>query len=95
MVAIEMKPGEAFTPAAFYQVAADNLPSYAVPLFLRIRPRSDLTVTFKLRKVDLQAAGYSPDKIADPLFVLDRELETYVPYSHAALKKLGVGPFIA
>jgi fatty-acyl-CoA synthase len=94
MVAIEMKPGEEFAPAAFYQLAVGNLPSYAVPLFVRIQPRSDLTATFKLRKVDLQEAGYSPDNMADPLFVLDRELETYLPCSDAALEKLGVSPFI-
>jgi acyl-CoA synthetase (AMP-forming)/AMP-acid ligase II len=93
MVALELKRGEIFDPLTFYQQATENLPAYAVPLFVRVRPQSDLTVTFKLRKVDLQKAGYDPNNINDPLYVLDNDAGTYVPYCEAALKKLGVEPF--
>ena len=93
MVAIELKKGETFDPVTFFELANENLPTYAVPLFVRVRPQSDLTATFKLRKVDLQKAGYHPDDIDDPLYVLDKEARSYVPYSDAALRKLGVEPF--
>ncbi len=93
MVAIELKRGEAFDPMMFYAQATEKLAAYAVPLFVRVRAQSDLTVTFKLRKVDLQKAGYDPNSTNDPLYVLDKAAGTYVPYSEAALKKLGVEPF--
>ena len=93
MVALELKPGEQFDPAIFYRQAAEHLPAYAVPLFVRVRTHSDLTLTFKLRKVDLQKAGYGPGNFSDPLYILDREDCTYSPYSEAALHKLGVAPY--
>jgi fatty-acyl-CoA synthase len=95
MVAVELKQGTSFDPETLYEQVTEKLPSYAVPLFVRVRPKSDLTVTFKLRKVDLQKAGYCPNNFSDPLYVLDREAETYTPYSETALEKLGVEPFSA
>ena len=95
MVAIELKQGATFDPGALCQLATQNLPPYAVPLFVRVRATSDLTVTFKLRKVELQRAGYNPQNFHDPLYVLDKERATYSPYSEYALEKLGVSPFPA
>jgi fatty-acyl-CoA synthase len=95
MVAIELKTNERFDAQGLYALANENLPPYAVPLFVRVRAQSDLTVTFKLRKIDLQRAGYAPDNFSDPLFVLDKSAGTYVPYSAEALEKLGVVPFVA
>lgn len=93
MAAIQMKPGHSFDPAAFFQVATASLPHYAVPLFLRVSEEADLTPTFKVRKVDLQKQGYDPAQVADPLYVLSREQETYVPWSEEALAALGVKAF--
>ncbi len=95
MVAIQLREGAAFDPAAFYRLAVANLPPYAVPLFLRVGAAADLTATFKLRKVDLKRQGYDPDAIADDLYVIDPAGKTYVPYSAAALAALGLPPFRA
>ncbi|MDP0947577.1 AMP-binding enzyme, partial [Klebsiella pneumoniae] len=38
-----------------YQTLADRLPSYAVPLFIRVQPEAETTGTFKYRKVELVA----------------------------------------
>jgi fatty-acyl-CoA synthase len=94
MVVIELRPGAVFDPDTFYALATEKLPTYAVPLFVRVRPKSDLTLTFKLRKIELQRVGYDPDTTSDPLYVLDAQAGTYVPHSEAALEKLGVKPFI-
>ncbi len=93
MVAIRLKDGCEFDPGALYRQATEKLPDYAVPLFVRVQARTDITLTFKLRKVDLQKAGYSPANFDDPLFVLDVQAQTYAPYCDAALEKLGVKPF--
>jgi fatty-acyl-CoA synthase len=52
-----------------------------------------MTTTFKLRRVDLQRQGYNPASVADPLYLRDDAAGTYVPYSEAALRRLGLPPF--
>ena len=94
MLAIRLKDGGEFDPAALYEQAVSKLPDYAVPLFVRILAHTDITLTYKLRKVDLQKAGYNPANYGDPLFVLDRNLASYAPYSDTALANLGVEPFL-
>jgi fatty-acyl-CoA synthase len=45
-----------------------QLSSFQIPLFLRIKPRMALTVTFKHTKVDLVRAGFDPAASSDPIF---------------------------
>ncbi len=53
-----------------------------------------MTTTFKLRKVELQREGYSPDLVhGDPLFVVDPAAGAYVPLTADALARLGIAPF--
>ncbi|OWJ91064.1 long-chain-acyl-CoA synthetase [Pseudomonas sp. A46] len=40
--------------------ARDRLPGYAIPLFLRIRPRMETTGTFKYQKKQLKQEGFDP-----------------------------------
>ncbi|KAJ3649383.1 hypothetical protein Zmor_021130 [Zophobas morio] len=55
-----------------------NLPSYAVPLFVRVMKSVPLTGTFKLMKVDLRKEGFNVEKIQDELFIYDAINSTYV-----------------
>ena len=57
------------------------------------RPQGEpeLTGTFKLRKVDLQAEGYDAGKVADPLFVRDDSAAAYLPLTHERLSALHSG----
>jgi fatty-acyl-CoA synthase len=70
--------GPDFDPAVLAARAKRDLPLYARPLFLRLRPEIETTGTFKHRKVDLVNDGFDPAKISDPLFFLDGE-RGYVP----------------
>ncbi|XP_038222993.1 long-chain fatty acid transport protein 4-like [Zerene cesonia] len=45
-----------------------SLPSYARPLFLRIKDDIEITSTFKLKKLQYQKEGFDPDVIKDPLY---------------------------
>ncbi|CAH1391128.1 unnamed protein product [Nezara viridula] len=54
-----------------------SLPSYAIPLFIRLIPEVAITGTFKLKKTDLVKDGFNPSTIKDPLFF--RNGSTYVP----------------
>jgi len=90
MAAIQLKKEAHFDPQAFYLLAEQKLPQYAIPLFVRVSEQSDLTSTFKLRKVELQQQGYDPENFEDPLFVMDKEKGSYLPFSAGTLEKLGV-----
>ncbi|WP_369602761.1 long-chain-acyl-CoA synthetase [Hahella sp. SMD15-11] len=48
----------------------DNLPPYAVPVFLRITDAIEKTGTFKYRKVDIQKLGYSLERPGDEVWVM-------------------------
>ena len=46
----------------------ESLPTYAMPLFLRLREDHEVTGTFKYRKVELKAEGFDPQACTEPLF---------------------------
>ena len=48
-----------------YQFLSSSLPSYAQPLFLRIKKEIEITGTFKHRKVELVKDGYNPKEIKE------------------------------
>ncbi|GAA4745654.1 long-chain-acyl-CoA synthetase [Gordonia alkaliphila] len=56
-----------------------DLPSYALPLFLRQVPEIEATTTFKNRKVELRDEGYA-DTGDDPVWVLKGKADGYVPF---------------
>lgn len=94
MAAVLMQPGQGFDPLALYQLTEARLPRYAAPLFVRVSAAADLTSTFKLRKVDLQRQGYSPQACSDPLYIRDEASGSYQPYSAQLLQHLGLAPFV-
>jgi fatty-acyl-CoA synthase len=87
MVGLVADPGLDFE--ALNRHVCANLPSYARPIFLRLMPESDITGTFKYRKVDLVRAGFDPSVVSEPiLFAHPGEGGRYVPYTpdlHARL----------
>jgi fatty-acyl-CoA synthase len=66
-----------FDGATLAQQMQQRLPAYAVPLFLRLRHDQETTSTFKHRKVDLKREAFDPERVADPLYVL--QSGAYVP----------------
>ncbi len=93
MAAVVMQTGRNFDAAAFFRHAGERLPRYALPQFVRLCAEADMTTTFKLRKVDLQAQGYDPARCGDPLLVRDEDSHTYVPLSAESLARAGFAPF--
>lgn len=94
MVSLTYADPSRFDAEAFYRYAAERLASYAVPVFVRVSGVADMTTTFKLRKVDLQRAGYDPDLCGgDPLYIADPQAGRYVPLTREALDRLGFAPF--
>jgi len=61
----------------FLRHAKKNLPSYSVPLFLRILPQQAVTATLKLQKVQLRNEGIDLDVIRDPVYWHSQKTESY------------------
>jgi fatty-acyl-CoA synthase len=68
---------DGFDLAEFRRRSREDLPPYAVPLFVRISDQTDLTGTFKMRKFDLVDQGFDPGRVADPLYFDNPETDRY------------------
>ncbi|WP_099024008.1 long-chain-acyl-CoA synthetase FadD6 [Mycolicibacterium palauense] len=82
MAAVKVRYDDEFDPIELAETLYDRLPTYAIPLFIRIVDSLEHTSTFKSRKVDLRKEAYG-NHIDDPLFVLAGRREGYVPYHDA------------
>jgi fatty-acyl-CoA synthase len=82
MAAITLPDGADLDGIELAETLYDKLPSYAIPLFIRVVDSLEHTSTFKSRKVDLRGQAYGSD-IEDPLFVLAGRREGYVPFHDA------------
>jgi fatty-acyl-CoA synthase len=79
MAAVVCSEGSEFDGKSLSNTVHEHLPSYAVPLFVRVVDSLEHTSTFKSKKVDLRDEGYASD-IEDPVYVLEGREEGYVPY---------------
>lgn len=77
-----LRVSDSFDIPAFSRHVTSKLPSYARPLFLRLDDGIQVTSTFKHQKRDYMRAGFDPESVKAPLYVLmngvyqkvDREL---------------------
>ncbi len=79
MAAVVLREGRQFEGKVLANAVYEQLPGYAVPLFVRLVDSLEQTSTFKTKKSDLRKQGYGPD-IDDPLYVLKGREEGYAPY---------------
>jgi fatty-acyl-CoA synthase len=68
-----------------------RLPSYARPLFLRLKDRIDVTATFKQNKVALAREGFDLTVVRDPVYFDDPAQEAYVPLDAALYERIDAG----
>ncbi len=89
MASLTWKSGE-FDGPGLAQFLKGQLPAYAVPLFIRLRPEQEVTGTFKFRKVEVKAEGFDPGRVSEPLYVLLDAVKGYEPMTaelHARICK--------
>ncbi|HEY3995081.1 MAG TPA: long-chain-acyl-CoA synthetase FadD6 [Mycobacterium sp.] len=79
MAAVKLREGADFDGKSLAHTVYDQLPAYALPLFVRLVDSIEQTTTFKSRKVELRDQAYGPD-VEDPLYVLAGRDEGYVEY---------------
>ncbi|MFF2556090.1 long-chain-acyl-CoA synthetase [Nocardia sp. NPDC058058] len=78
MAAITLAEGATFDGKVAAKTLYDRLPTYAVPLVIRVVPELEQTSTFKSRKVELRTQGLGADDIST-LYVLTGRGDGYVP----------------
>lgn len=79
MAAVKLRGGAEFDGQSLARAVYDQLPAYALPLFVRVVESIEQTTTFKSRKVELREQAYGSD-VKDQLYVLAGRDEGYVPY---------------
>jgi fatty-acyl-CoA synthase len=89
MAALVARQG--FDPAGLAGLIDSNLPAFARPLFLRLRPEMEITGTFKLKKADLVKEGFDPNVIGDPLYWFDHTDARYKPLTHQVYDDIVAG----
>ena len=80
-----------FDPDKLLGYLKDNLPPYAIPVFVRLTDAIEKTGTFKYRKVDIQKAGYSLDKPGDLVYVRLPGGEGYTLLTQELVSKIDAG----
>lgn len=65
-----------------------SLPSYAVPVFLRVQKTLETTGTFKYQKSKLKEEAYFPDKTSDRILVLLPNEDAYCDLNEEILKNI-------
>lgn len=77
MAAIAVRADQALDMNALAEHLVSNLPSYAVPQFVRVLKAVQTTGTFKYQKVQLKKEGADPAAFSDPLYQFNTKRKTY------------------
>ncbi|MGP4844706.1 long-chain-acyl-CoA synthetase [Marinobacter sp. 1Y8] len=80
-----------FDADKLFSYLKENLPAYAIPVFVRVTHAIEKTGTFKYKKVDLKNAGYSLDKNDDDVYVWLPRTENYTRLDNELLKEIDGG----
>jgi fatty-acyl-CoA synthase len=76
---------------AFRKHLASRLPSYARPLFLRMRDDVEVTGTFKYSKTDLVRQGFDPIATTDVIYFDNPESEKFLQLDKLLYDRIQVG----
>ncbi len=90
---VAMTVSDQFDMSGLSAHLAKHLPSYAVPMFVRIQPEAETTGTFKFRKVDLVKEGFDLDAVNDPLWFLEPGADGFVEFASAHAQRLANGDY--
>ena len=90
-------PAESLATLDFSELLAfarQQMPAYAVPLFLRVKVKMETTGTFKYQKTRLKDEAFDPARSgADPIYAWLPGTETYVQVTEQMLKDIHGGRY--
>lgn len=96
MASITAIEGETFDEndfSSFVEQFKKTLPSYAVPLFLRIQQQMETTGTFKYSKNKLKEEAFNPDSCKEQLLVLLPGETKYCPITKEIYQEIQQGKY--
>jgi len=93
MISFIKKGDESFDFDKFSEFVNDKIPSYAIPIFLRIKKEFATTATDKIQKVKLKQEGYDVNEIEDPIYILLPRASKYVPLSKEIYEGVMAGKY--
>ncbi len=79
---------ENFDFEGFLSVLTTNLPSYAIPKFIRFICELSTTSTFKIKKSKMKEEGFDIKKIADPIYVILPDRKEYTLLAEEIYKNI-------
>ncbi|WP_433736459.1 long-chain-acyl-CoA synthetase [Pseudomonas putida] len=90
-------PAESLATLDFSELLAfvrQQIPAYAVPLFLRLKVKMETTGTFKYQKVRLKDEGFDPQRTGDdPIYAWLPGSDTYVQVTAQVLSDIRGGQY--
>ena len=90
-------PAESLATLDFSELLAfarQQLPAYAVPLFLRVKVKMETTGTFKYQKTRLKDEAFDPNKTGDdPIYAWLPGTQTYVQVTEQVLAEIQGGKY--
>jgi len=90
-------PAESLATLDFSELldfARQQMPAYAVPLFLRVKVKMETTGTFKYQKTRLKEEAFDPGKTGDdPIYAWLRGTQTYVQLTEQVLADIHGGKY--
>jgi acyl-CoA synthetase (AMP-forming)/AMP-acid ligase II len=92
--AVVLKDEKTFDWGAFSRFAVEQLPRYAVPIFVRITPEIQTTGTMKMQKGKMRGEGCDVEKVeatGDRLFWLKPGGDVYVPFGKEDYERVKEG----
>ncbi len=93
MVAVTPSNQTNFDPNKLIDHLSSELPSYAVPVFVRQQPQLQTTGTFKYQKHTLKDEAFNPEKVSDKIWVLLPGENSYTEVDPALYQKIQAGEF--
>ncbi len=88
MATLKLDKTLGFDSDQFSRFVVENLPNYAIPVFLRIKDELEFTGTHKLRKVNLRKEGYNIEKIKEPVFFWNSSEKKYKVFDKIGYQNL-------
>ncbi|MFX1276941.1 MAG: long-chain-acyl-CoA synthetase [Promethearchaeota archaeon] len=94
MAAINLNPSMKFDLKDLSHFVNEVLPSYAIPVFIRIKEEKlETTGTFKIKKVKLRDDAYNVNIISDPMYIWAPSNKKYITLNKAIYKSIMDGNF--
>ena len=90
-------PAESLATLDFSELLAfarEQMPAYAVPLFLRVKVKMETTGTFKYQKTRLKDEAFDPGRTGDdPIYAWLPGTQTYVQVTQQLLSDIHGGKY--